>query len=138
MRVPTGVTVPRVPPSPAARCAFSEGQNLALTGSIDQRGQVQAVGGVNEKVEGFYRVTCDHCREHIEELAMNDDGNFKTFLRIHEEKDATEQNVVQIFPEGPHVTHLSLKHEPPPYLLQTPADLTFENGVITEAREGIE
>jgi predicted ATP-dependent protease len=29
-------------------------QDLAVTGSIDQRGLVQAVGGVNEKVEGFF------------------------------------------------------------------------------------
>jgi len=29
-------------------------QGLAVTGSINQRGEVQAVGGVNEKVEGFY------------------------------------------------------------------------------------
>jgi len=32
-------------------------QDYAVTGSIDQRGQVQAVGGVNEKIEGFFRVT---------------------------------------------------------------------------------
>jgi len=31
-------------------------QDTAVTGSIDQRGGVQAVGGVNEKIEGFYRV----------------------------------------------------------------------------------
>lgn len=31
-------------------------QRYALTGSIDQRGQVQAVGGVNEKIEGFFKV----------------------------------------------------------------------------------
>ncbi|HLI31659.1 MAG TPA: AAA family ATPase [Solirubrobacteraceae bacterium] len=31
-------------------------QQLAITGSVDQHGRVQAVGGVNEKVEGFYRV----------------------------------------------------------------------------------
>jgi predicted ATP-dependent protease len=31
-------------------------QDLALTGAVDQRGQVLAVGGVNEKVEGFWRV----------------------------------------------------------------------------------
>lgn len=29
-------------------------QDLAVTGSVDQRGQVQAIGGVNEKIEGFY------------------------------------------------------------------------------------
>lgn len=31
-------------------------QNLAVTGSIDQLGNVQPVGGINEKVEGFYRI----------------------------------------------------------------------------------
>ena len=31
-------------------------QSLAVTGSIDQAGAVQAVGGVNEKIEGFFDV----------------------------------------------------------------------------------
>lgn len=31
-------------------------QDLAITGSISQDGEVQAIGGVNEKVEGFYRI----------------------------------------------------------------------------------
>ncbi len=31
-------------------------QDVAMTGAIDQRGRVQAVGGVNQKVEGFFRV----------------------------------------------------------------------------------
>ena len=31
-------------------------QDLAVTGSVDQYGAVQAIGGVNDKVEGFYRV----------------------------------------------------------------------------------
>ncbi len=30
-------------------------QGIAVTGSLNQRGEVQAVGGVNEKIEGFYR-----------------------------------------------------------------------------------
>jgi predicted ATP-dependent protease len=29
-------------------------QSLAVTGSVDQRGNVQAIGGVNEKIEGFF------------------------------------------------------------------------------------
>jgi lon-related putative ATP-dependent protease len=29
-------------------------QSLAVTGSVDQRGEVQPVGGVNEKIEGFF------------------------------------------------------------------------------------
>lgn len=34
-------------------------QRFAVTGSVNQRGQVQAIGGVNEKVEGFFLV----CKE---------------------------------------------------------------------------
>ncbi len=29
-------------------------QSLAVTGSVNQRGEVQAIGGVNEKIEGFF------------------------------------------------------------------------------------
>ena len=31
-------------------------QSLAVTGSMDQHGTVQAIGGVNEKIEGFYDI----------------------------------------------------------------------------------
>lgn len=31
-------------------------QALAVTGSVNQRGEVQAIGGVNEKIEGFFAV----------------------------------------------------------------------------------
>jgi predicted ATP-dependent protease len=34
-------------------------QDCAITGSINQHGQVQAIGGVNEKIEGFFEI----CRE---------------------------------------------------------------------------
>ena len=34
-------------------------QSLAVTGSVNQQGEVQAIGGVNEKIEGFF----DVCRE---------------------------------------------------------------------------
>lgn len=31
-------------------------QDLAVTGSVNQRGAVQAIGGVNEKIEGFFDI----------------------------------------------------------------------------------
>jgi len=34
-------------------------QNLAITGSVSQLGEVQAIGGVNEKIEGFFDI-CRH------------------------------------------------------------------------------
>ncbi|MBN2586209.1 MAG: AAA family ATPase [Candidatus Fermentibacteraceae bacterium] len=33
-------------------------QDIAVTGSVNQFGEIQAIGGVNEKIEGFYRVCC--------------------------------------------------------------------------------
>ncbi|WP_099108326.1 Lon protease family protein [Xenorhabdus sp. KJ12.1] len=35
-------------------------QQIAVTGAVDQFGNVQPIGGVNEKIEGFFRVC--HCR----------------------------------------------------------------------------
>jgi lon-related putative ATP-dependent protease len=40
-------------------------QGIAVTGSVDQHGRIQAVGGVNEKIEGFFTT----CRE----LGLNGD-----------------------------------------------------------------
>ncbi|MCC7538479.1 MAG: AAA family ATPase [Deltaproteobacteria bacterium] len=34
-------------------------QSLAVTGSVDQHGRVQAIGGVNEKIEGFFDACSD-------------------------------------------------------------------------------
>jgi predicted ATP-dependent protease len=34
-------------------------QSFAVTGSVNQRGQIQPIGGVNEKIEGFF----DVCRQ---------------------------------------------------------------------------
>lgn len=31
-------------------------QSLAITGSVDQQGRIQAIGGVNQKIEGFFDV----------------------------------------------------------------------------------
>jgi lon-related putative ATP-dependent protease len=31
-------------------------QSMAITGSVDQHGRVQAIGGVNEKIEGFFDI----------------------------------------------------------------------------------
>jgi lon-related putative ATP-dependent protease len=35
-------------------------QGIAVTGSVNQRGEIQPVGGINEKIEGFF----DACRRH--------------------------------------------------------------------------
>jgi ATP-dependent Lon protease len=42
----------------SALTGFPIDQSFAMTGAIDQHGHIQAIGGVNEKVEGFF----DTCR----------------------------------------------------------------------------
>lgn len=51
-------------------------QNIAVTGSINQFGEIQAIGGVNEKVEGFHRV-----------CSIIDDINDKAVLIPNSNKD---------------------------------------------------
>jgi predicted ATP-dependent protease len=34
-------------------------QDLAITGSVNQFGEIQPIGGVNEKIEGFFYVCCE-------------------------------------------------------------------------------
>lgn len=43
-------------------------QRFAVTGSINQRGEVQAVGGVNEKIEGFFDICA--ARDEVEGRAV--------------------------------------------------------------------
>ena len=40
----------------SALSGLSIRQSLAVTGSVNQNGEVQAIGGVNEKIEGFFEV----------------------------------------------------------------------------------
>lgn len=47
-------------------------QSLAITGSVDQLGRIQAIGGVNEKIEGFF----DICRARG--LGNQGSGNHKS------------------------------------------------------------
>lgn len=59
-------------------------QRFAMTGSIDQMGNIQAVGGINQKIEGFFRVcqTRQHNNEeygviipaqNVSDIMLNDD-----------------------------------------------------------------
>jgi predicted ATP-dependent protease len=31
-------------------------QNIAVTGSVNQKGEIQPIGGVNQKIEGFFKI----------------------------------------------------------------------------------
>jgi predicted ATP-dependent protease len=100
-------------------------QSFAVTGSVNQHGQVQAIGGVNEKIEGFF----DICRErrltgeqgviipsaNIEHLMLRDDvveavakGEFRIYavetvdqgIEVLTGRPAGEQGLGGRFPDG--------------------------------------
>ena len=70
-------------------------QTLAVTGSVNQHGQVQAIGGVNEKIEGFF----DLCK------ARNLDGqgviipasNVRHLMLRHDVVDAVQAGKFKIY-----------------------------------------
>ena len=73
-------------------------QNMAMTGSVDQFGAVQPVGGVNEKIEGFYK-TC--------QLMGKKGGTYKVLiphqnvsnLMLHKDiREAINDGTLSIYP----------------------------------------
>ncbi len=49
-------------------------QSIAVTGSVNQRGDIQPIGGVNEKIEGYFRV-CKHLGLHGEQGVLIPESN---------------------------------------------------------------
>ena len=58
-------------------------QDIAVTGSVDQAGRIQPIGGVNEKIEGFFAICraqgltgsqgCMIPRQNVDDLMLSDD-----------------------------------------------------------------
>jgi predicted ATP-dependent protease len=72
-------------------------QDLAVTGSVNQRGQVQAIGGVNHKVEGFFRL----CRQRGltgDQGVLVPASNRHHLQLEHEVLDAVEEGSFHIYP----------------------------------------
>jgi lon-related putative ATP-dependent protease len=76
-------------------------QSLAVTGSMNQHGEVQAVGGVNEKIEGFFNV----CKKNG---GVNGHGvllpasNVEHLMLNEEVRTAVREGVFAIYP----MTHI--------------------------------
>jgi hypothetical protein len=91
----------------------------------------------NLPIEGlvvFYRWTCDRCALHMEQVVDQDDFSRPILLvRVPERHDNDENGAIQIFPEGSHVTRVSLPRGPV-WDLDTPADLLLEGAIVHEAR----
>jgi lon-related putative ATP-dependent protease len=71
-------------------------QNLAVTGSVNQKGEVQAIGGVNEKIEGFFEV-CKAKGLTGEQGVMIPQSNVQNLMLKEEVIDAVQANKFSIY-----------------------------------------
>ena len=105
-------------------------QQIAVTGAVDQFGRVQAVGGLNEKIEGFYRV-CQHQGFTGEQGVILPKSNLK-HLALH-------QSVVESIKNGEfNIWPVSNVDEAVPVLMNKPFRGDDEESVISRIAERIE
>lgn len=87
-------------------------QQIAVTGAVDQFGRVQAVGGLNEKIEGFYQV-CKHQGFTGEQGVIMPKSNQK-HLALH-------KDVIKSIKNGEfHIWSVSTVDEAIPILMSKP------------------
>jgi predicted ATP-dependent protease len=72
-------------------------QDLAVTGSVDQYGTVQAIGGANEKIEGFFRV-CKAVGLTGRQGVLVPRTNLRNLMLDSETVDAVERGIFHIYP----------------------------------------
>jgi predicted ATP-dependent protease len=72
-------------------------QSLAVTGSVNQYGQVQAIGGVNEKIEGFFDV-CDARGLTGEQGVIIPMANVKHLMLRRKVVDAVADGKFHVYP----------------------------------------
>lgn len=71
-------------------------QGLAMTGAIDQHGRVQAIGGVNEKIEGFFD-TCAHSGLTGEQGVLIPRANADDLMLRHDVVDACREGRFHVY-----------------------------------------
>jgi len=104
-------------------------QGLAITGSLNQQGFVQAIGGVNEKIEGFYDI-CNQRGLTGNQGCIIPDVNVKNLSLRKDVIDAIEQGRFSIYPVKHYQQALEL-------LLNMPAgeehvDGSYDKGSIND------
>ena len=71
-------------------------QNIAVTGSVNQFGEIQPVGGINEKIEGFYQV-CKQRGLTGSEGVMIPQNNVKELMLASEVVEAVRNKTFHIY-----------------------------------------
>lgn len=72
-------------------------QTLAVTGSVNQHGQIQAIGGVNEKIEGFFDI-CQARGLTGEQGVLIPAANVKHLMLRQDVISAVEEGGFHIYP----------------------------------------
>jgi len=72
-------------------------QTLAVTGSVNQKGEVQAIGGVNEKIEGFFEV-CKAKGLTGQQGVMIPEANVQNLMLKEEVVEAVRKGKFHIYP----------------------------------------
>jgi lon-related putative ATP-dependent protease len=71
-------------------------QNFAVTGSVNQKGEVQAIGGVNDKIEGFYEL-CKSKGLDGSHGVMIPDSNVQNLMLKNEVVDAIKDGKFHLY-----------------------------------------
>lgn len=72
-------------------------QDIAVTGSLNQKGEVQPIGAVNEKIEGFYDV-CKSKKLTGKQGVIIPDRNIKNLMLRRDIVEAVEKGKFHIYP----------------------------------------
>jgi len=72
-------------------------QSIAVTGSVNQKGEVQAIGGVNEKIEGFFEV-CKAKGLNGEQGVIIPESNVQNLMLKEEVVEAVHARKFHIYP----------------------------------------
>ncbi len=74
-------------------------QDIAVTGSVNQWGQIQAVGGVNEKIEGFFDV-CRVVGLNSQQGVCMPASNVRNLVLRHDVRQAIADGEFHVYPIG--------------------------------------
>lgn len=71
-------------------------QNIAATGSINQKGEIQVVGGITEKIEGFY-YTCKNKGLNGNQGVIIPKNNIRNMILSEEVNNAIKEGMFNIY-----------------------------------------
>ncbi|UCG12503.1 MAG: AAA family ATPase, partial [Deltaproteobacteria bacterium] len=72
-------------------------QGIAVTGSVSQKGEIQPIGGVNRKIEGFFDI-CQHKGLTGKQGVLIPEKNVKNLMLKREVVEAVEKGLFHIYP----------------------------------------